>query len=310
MAPDRSPGEMAVFVRVVELQSFSAAAQDLSLTPSGVSKIVGRLEERLGVRLLNRTTRKVALTTEGEAYFAECRQILARIDEAEAQLVRHREQPQGLLRMHCGLTFGEEALVPLIPEFLKRYPDIRLELILSDRIVDLMEEGGDLAIRIGGQPTPSLVARKICDLERIVCASPAYLRRHGEPRKPEDLRKHNCLYVSGSPQLRRWPFRTSRGPAAIEVTGNFSANNARSVLDLALKGVGIARLVDAVVEEPIRRGRLRRLFADSHQVEPVPLVALYLQSRRRLPKVTVMLDFLMEKFAHAPWRLPRKAARG
>jgi DNA-binding transcriptional LysR family regulator len=284
------------------MESFSAAAKSFALTPSGVSKIVSRLEMRLGVRLLTRTTRKVLLTAEGEAYFKECREILARIDEAEAQLMRQREEPQGLLRVHCGLTFGEAQLVPLLPEFLRRYPGIKLELTLTDHIIDLMKEGGDLAIRIGGAIVPSLVARRLCELERVVCAAPSYLRRHGEPRRPEDLARHNCLYVSGNPQLRRWPFRTSRGPVVVEATGSFSANNAKSVLDLALRGVGIARLVDAVVEQPLRQKRLVALFSDSHQVEPVPLVALYLQSRRRLPKVTAMLEFLSEKFAHAPWR--------
>src|SRR4051812_36415447 len=181
MTAQRAPADMAVFVRVVDLESFSAAAKDLGLTPSGVSKMVSRLEMRLGVRLLTRTTRKVLLTTEGEAYFKECRDILARIDEAEAQLMRQREQPEGLLRVHSGLTFGEAQLVPLLPEFLRRYPDIRLELTLTDRIVDLMKEGGDLAVRIGGGLVPSLVARRICDLERVVCAAPSYLRRHGEP---------------------------------------------------------------------------------------------------------------------------------
>ena len=176
MSLDQTPGDMAVFVRVVELKSFSAAAQDLELTPSGVSKIVGRLEARLGIRLLNRTTRKVAVTTEGETYFTECRQILARIMEAEAQLMRQRERPEGLLRVHCGLAFGVEQLVPLLPGFLHRYPGIRLDLSLSDSIVDLMTEGADLAIRIGGEPTPSLVARKICDLERIVKHPKSLLR--------------------------------------------------------------------------------------------------------------------------------------
>jgi DNA-binding transcriptional LysR family regulator len=189
-----------------------------------------------------------------------------------------------------------------LPEFLRRHPGLRLDLTLTDRIVDLAEHGADIAVRIGSQAGAQLVAKKICELERVICASPAYLRRHGEPRAPEELLKHDCLYVSGNPQLRRWPFRTSRGPAVIEVEGRFTANSAKSVLDLALKGVGIARLVDAVVAAPIREGRLVRLFAERHQVEPVPLMALFPHDRRRLPKVVAALEFLMEKFAHAPWR--------
>jgi DNA-binding transcriptional LysR family regulator len=302
MSPDRSLNDMAVFVRVVELRGFSAAAKELELTPSGVSRIVRRLESRLRTRLLSRTTRNIALTAEGEGYFADCRQILARIEEAEGQLTRQRERPEGLLRIHCGLAFGQHVLVPQLPEFIRRHPGIRVDLMLTDRIVDLTHEGADLAVRIGGDPPPSMVARKVCDLERIICAAPAYLRRHGEPREPEDLRNHNCLYVSGSPALRRWPFRTPQGPRVIEAAGTFTANNAASVLELALKGVGIARLVDAVVAQPLRQGRLVRVLSKSHQVEPVPLLALYPQSRRRLPKVGAMLDFVMEKFSGAPWR--------
>jgi DNA-binding transcriptional LysR family regulator len=300
---------MAVFVRVVELEGFSAAATELGLTPSAVSKIVGRLEFRLGGRLLNRTTRRLALTTEGEAYFAECSAILERITAAEAQLARSRQHPQGLLRVNCGLAFGEQVLVPLLPEFMRRFPEIRIDLALTDRIVDLLEEGGDLAIRIGGEAHGSLVARKLCELERIVVASPAYLEAHGEPRRPEDLKAHNCLVVSGSPALRRWPFSSARGPVVIEAAGTFTANNAKSVLDMALRGMGIARLVDAVVDDPLRQGHLVKLFADSHRVEPVSLVALYPESRRRLPKVSAFLDFLAAMFVDPPWRLAGRSRR-
>jgi DNA-binding transcriptional LysR family regulator len=310
MGTAAASSEMGVFVRVAELGSFSAAARDLSLTASGVSRILGRLERRLGVRLLHRTTRKVALTSEGSVFFADCRQILSRIEEAESQVARQLADPTGLLRVQCGAAFGEQLLVPQLPEFLKRYPGIRIELALTDRIVDLVHESADIAIRIGGDPPASVVARKICDLERIICASPAYLRRRGEPRDPLELSHHDCLVLSGTPQLRRWPFKTAHGPVMVEAGGSFSANNAKSLLDMALRGVGIVRLVDAIVEQPIRDGRLVQLFADTHQIEPVPLLALYLQSRRRLPKVAAMLDYLAEKFAGAPWRARTKRRRG
>jgi len=293
---------MVVFVRAVELEGFSAAAGDLALTPSAVSKIVTRLERRLGVRLLNRTTRKLALTVEGAPYFAHCQRILAEMEKAESEVLRHSDRPSGLLRMNCGLTFGHHQLVPVIPEFLRRYPGIQLELELTGRIVNLMEEDADLAVRIGAFSDSSLIARKICDMERLICASPEYLKRHGEPRDPEDLLKHNCLYITEMPTLRRWPFKTSRGLVNIEVTGNVAINSADALLSLALQGVGIIRVLDYGLEELIKDGRLVPLLVDTHEVVPTPLHALYPQNRYRMPKLSAMIDYLMEKFSHAPWR--------
>src|SRR5262249_914989 len=281
--------DMKVFVRGVELQSFSAAARDLGLSPSAVSKIVTRMESRLGVRLLHRTTRRLVLTAEGEGYFAHCRRILIEMEHAEAELLRHRDAPHGLLRMNCGLTFGQHQLVAAIPEFLARYPDVQLELALTDQIVSLMDEGVDLTIRLGAPADSSLVARKICDFERVICASPDYLKRHGEPHVPEDLRGHNCLYVTTANALRAWSFDTAGGPLVIEVAGNFSANKGRTVLDLALRGLGIACLADYLAGEQIGQGRLIPLLRATHRPEPVPLYALYPQGRQRSPKITAML---------------------
>lgn len=308
MTPLQAPIDMKVFVRGVELQSFSAAARDLGLTPSAVSKIVTRMESRLGVRLLHRTTRRLVLTAEGEGYFAHCRRILIEMEHAEAELLRHRDAPHGLLRMNCGLTFGQHQFVATIPEFLVRYPDIQLELALTDQIVSLMGEGVDLTIRLGASADSSLVGRKICDFERVICASPDYLKRHGEPRVPEDLRAHNCLYVTTASAHRVWPFDTADGPLVIEVAGNFSANNASTVLDLALRGLGIACLADYLAGEQIRQGRLVPLLGATHRVERVPLYALYPQGRQRSPKITAMLNFLVEKFSEAPWRTVPSAA--
>ena len=309
MSAQQVPADMKVFVRAVELASFSAAARDLALTPSAVSKIVTRMESRLGVRLLHRTTRRLVLTAEGEGYFAHCRRILIEMEQAEAELLRHRDAPHGLLRVNCGLTFGQHQLVATIPEFLGRYPDVQLELALTDHIVGLMEEGVDVVIRVGASADSSLVGRKICDFERVICASPDYLKRHGEPHTPEDLRAHNCLYVTTANALRVWPFDTPNGQVVIEVAGNFTANNTSTVLDLALRGLGIARLADYIVNEQIRHGRLVELLRATHRLEPVPLYALYPQGRLRSPKITAMLNFLVEKFSGAPWRtVPRVAS--
>lgn len=298
--------EMTTLVAATEHGGFSAAARALGVTPSAVSKTITRLEARLGVRLLNRTTRRLTATAEGEALVARGRHILAELDEAEMEVSRARGSPRGPLRLHTLVAFGLHSLPPVLPEFLRRYPDVQVELSISDRLVDLVEEGGDLAVRSGRLADSSLVARKICDTERMICAAPAYLKRHGTPRRPEDLLKHNCVVIAGYPQLRRWPFDdpTAReGVYTIEVGGNVSANNAENVLQMALLGVGIVRLGDLVTAEHVRARRLVPILIDQHHVEALPLHAVYPQSRLRSPKVAAMVEFLIEKFAHAPWRV-------
>ena len=300
------PSEMTAFVRAVELGGFSTAARDMGLTPSAISKLVTRLEDRLGVRLLNRTTRKLALTPEGEAYFHRTQRILADIDEAENEVAQFRTQPKGLLRINVGTAFGMHQLSPALPAFLAANPEVQVELTVTDRVVDLIEEGADLGIRLGTLPDSSLVARKICDVERVVCASPAYLRKNGTPKRPDDLLRHNCLAISYSPSLRRWPFASGDGVRHVEVAGNVSANTAESLLQLALLGVGIIRLSDVIVGEAVRDGRLVVLLQDVHHAEPVPLHAVYPQGRHRSPRVAAMIDFLVERFGSAPWRAPAK----
>lgn len=294
--------DMAAFVRAVERGGFSAAARDLGLTPSAVSKLVTRLEDRLGVRLLNRTTRSLALTPEGEAYFHRAQRILADIAEAEEEVGRNRAQPRGLLRVNVGTAFGMHQLVPALPEFLLRHPEIQVELTITDRLVDLIEEGADLGIRLGNLADSSLVARRICEVERVVCAAPAYLRRHGTPGKPEELRGHNCLSMVNAPALRRWPFEGRGGVEQVEVSGNVGATSADALLALALRGLGIIRLSDVIVGAAIREGRLVPLLEAVHHREALPLHAVYPQGRHRSPRVAAMIDFLVERFASAPWR--------
>ena len=303
-----APTDMLVFVRALELGGFSAAARELGLTPSAVSKLVTRLEDRLGVRLVNRTTRKLALTPEGEAYLDRARSIVADIADAEAEVAQFRVRPRGILRVNTGTSFGYHALAPALPDFLQRHPEVEVHLTFADRVVDLLEEGSDLGIRTGTLADSSLVARKICDLERVIVASPAYLKQHGTPKKPEDLLDHNCLRLSGFPALWHWPFRDAKGAVrTVEVTGNTMTSSAESALQLAELGLGIARVVDVVAGEPLRARRLVKVLADSHQVEPVPLQVVWPQGRHRSPKVAAMVDFLVERFASAPWRTARKA---
>jgi DNA-binding transcriptional LysR family regulator len=300
-------GDMRAFVRVVEHQSFSGAAAVLGLTPSAVSKLVSRLEERLGVRLLHRTTRRLALTSEGDLYFGRARQILTDIDEAEAEIARSRASPRGRLHINTFSSFATHALAPVLPEFLKRYPDIKLELSVTDRIVDLVDEHADVTIRSGSIGDMPLSARKIGDVERMICAAPSYLEEHGVPRTPADLAKHVCI-VMAVPALSRWPFRTRDGIEHVEVTPDVTTDNGDVAMRLALNGAGIVRLGDLLVGESIRQGLLMPLLTDIHHVERVPLSALYLAGRHRLPKVRVFLDFLVERFTSTPWRVSAAAA--
>jgi len=298
--------ELSTLVAAADHGGFSAAARHLGVTPSAVSKTITRLESRLGVRLLNRTTRRLTPTADGEALIARGRQILADLDDAEQQVSRSRGMPRGLLRLHSLVAFGLHSLPQVLPEFLRRHPEMQVEISISDRQVDLVEEGGDLAVRAGRLADSSLVARHICDSERMVCAAPSYLKRHGTPRRPDDLLGHNCIVIGGQPLLRRWPFDDPKAPErvrTIEVAGNVSANNAENVLQMALLGVGIIRLGDLVTAEHIRTGRLKPILTDCHHAELLPLHAVYPQSRLRSPKVAAMVDFLIEKFANPPWRM-------
>jgi len=297
------PGDMAAFVRAVEHGGFSPAARELGLTPSAISKLVTRMESRLGVRLLNRTTRRLALTPEGEAFFHRAQRILADIEEAENEVARFRARPRGRLRVNVGTAFGSHQLVPALPEFLARYPEIEVELTMTDRVVDLVEEGADIGLRTGHLADSSLVSRKVCDMERVICASPAYLERRGRPRSPEDLLAHNCLVFAGAPQFRRWPFRFADGVRDVAVTGNVSANSAETLVQLAVNGLGIVRLADVIVGDVIARGELELVLADSHHVEPLPLHAVFPHGRQRSPRVAALVDFLVEKFADSPWRV-------
>jgi len=294
--------EMTAFVRSVDDGGFSAAARELGLTPSALSKLVTRLEDRLGARLLQRTTRRLQLTPEGEAFYVRSRRILADMDEAEAEVVAAGVRPTGLLRLHCGSAFGMHQLAPAIPLFLERYAGVELDITISDEPLVGLGEGVDLAIRIGALDESSMVARRICNLERVICAAPSYLERCGTPRTPDELQQHNCLWITSLPVLRRWPFDTDDGIRVVHIDGNVVANNAETVLQLAMAGVGITRLTDVIAGDAIGRGELIPILSEWHHVEPVPLYATYPSGRNLSPKIRVMVDFLVEQFSSAPWR--------
>lgn len=316
--PIDRPGELAAFVRAVDSGSFSTAARQLGLTPSAVSKVISRLEARLGVRLLHRTTRRLSLTAEGDHFFQRARVILKEIEEAELEAASARLSPRGVLRLHCGTAMGLHQLTPVLPEFCRRYPEVDLELTVNERRIDQtrldIDEGADVVLRPGSLEgmagDAQLIARTLCDLERVICAAPSYLEQHGVPRTPDDLARHNCLRLVDYADLAQWPFKGPDGVRTIEVRGQHTANNAETVLQMGLAGLGIIRLVDVMLGSHLASGQLVPVLADLHHVEPVPLHVLMPRDKHRLPKVTAMVDFLFEKFESAPWRLPAPAARG
>jgi DNA-binding transcriptional LysR family regulator len=281
--------------------SFSAAANDLGLTPSAVSKLMSRLEDRLGVRLLARSTRRLALTPEGETFLARARRIVADIEEAEAEVAQVRGAPRGRLRINAGTAFGLHQLAPALADFLARYPEIDLELSITDRLVDLIDEQSDIAVRSGHIPDGPFIRHKIADLERVICAAPAYIARRGMPKVAADLSGHDCITVAGA-GLNRWPFKSRGGIDVVEIRPRVTTDDAEAALRLAIEGAGIVRLSDVIVGDPLRTGELAALLTDSHHVEPFPLSAIYPTGRNRLPRVAVFLAFLIERFTSAPWR--------
>jgi DNA-binding transcriptional LysR family regulator len=299
--------DVRTFVRVVERGGFAAASKDLGVTASAVSKLVTRLEDRLGVRLLHRTTRRLALTPEGEIYHLRARDILAAIDDAEAEVSRAGQRPRGRLRVSCVTAFAFHQLTPALPHFLARFPDIELELGVTDRVVDLLAQNVDVAIRSGSIDDGSLVARKIAEIRRGLYAAPEYLDRHGVPHDSDELCAHDCIILSRIPSSHRWPFQGNGKTKIVQINSRAIVDSGEAALRLAIAGGGIARLADLIVCEAVADGRLVPVLADTHVVEPVPLSAVYPHGKHRMPKVRAFLDFLVERFGHAPWAQTRTA---
>ena len=267
-----SPAEMAIFERVAERGSFAGAAEDVSLSPSAVAKLITRLEQRLGVRLINRTTRRLALTAEGEIYLDRVREILGAIEAAESEIASAHASPRGHLRVHTFPVIAAHELAPALPEFLARHPHITFDFMVTNRSVDLVGENVDVSLRMGPLEDSGLVARKIVDLRRVVCASPAYLARHGRPAEPADLGRHACLTLSRNPGSASWPFRVDGKLVRIDVKGPVSADSADMLLQLAIGGTGILRLSEHVVAPSIREGLLQPLLQDAQDPENLPII--------------------------------------
>lgn len=290
---------IAPFACVVDCGSFSAAAHRLRMSKSAVSANVQRLEERLGVRLLNRTTRRIALTEAGAAYYRHCARIVAAAEAAEQAAASLQREPRGTLRISAPDSFGWMHVAPALPAFLKRYPDLAVDVTLTPRHVNLIEEGLDLAIRIGVLEDSPLVVRKLAPSRFVVCAAPAYLRERGETREPGYLARHNCLCTSLLPWGDEWRFAGKSGEVRVTVSGSVRSNNAEMLRSAALDGLGLALLPAWAAAEPLRGGALRRVLA-GWEPPPSTIYAVYPGNRLMSAKVRAFVDHLARCFGRSP----------
>jgi len=289
------------FVRVAETQSFSEAARRLRASKSVVSRSIGALEADLGVRLFNRTTRSLSLTEAGQGYFERATRFLADIEDAKRAVTHLQTAPRGRLRVSAPVSFGFLHLAPALPDFLARYPEVSVDITVSDRFVDLVDEGFDLAVRIGALEDSGLIARKLAPIRRVVCASPAYYKARGAPETPDDLKQHECLSNSNIASSREWRFKTRDGkPWRFEATGRLSANNGDLLRIAALKGLGIVNLPTFIVGADLQAGLLATAL-DEFVIQDMALSAVYPQSRHLSPKVRALIDFLADRFGPRPY---------
>jgi DNA-binding transcriptional LysR family regulator len=291
---------MAVFARVVESKSFSAAAQQLGLSKAAVSKQVARLERTLGAQLLNRTTRRLSLTEVGRAYYEHCARVVDEAQAAEVAVSELRSKPRGLLKVTTSVAFGTLHIAPAITQLLGRYTELSVQLEMDDRVMDLAKEGYDVAVRMSANPPPNVVARRLVPVHWAVCAAPAYLERYGVPRAPDELGKHNCLFYWHLDHDTRWRFRSSAGDVEARVSGTFSAHSSLALRQAMLQGLGIARLPTFAVGCDIHDGKAVVLLPEYQTLDGSSFYAVYLPTRHVSPKVRAFIDFFVERFSPEP----------
>ncbi|PDT70336.1 LysR family transcriptional regulator [Bradyrhizobium sp. C9] len=288
---------MTAFVRAVETGSLSAAARSLPSSLTSVSRQISALEEHFGTRLLLRTTRRLALTDDGRILYERAKSILGDIREIEAALARDPRQPSGRIRVSSPSLIGRLVIAPLLVEFLRRYPALSVDLLLIDRAVDMVEEDIHLAIRIGRLRDSQLIARKLTDLQLIVCAAPEYLARRGEPRTPDELSSHDCLLFSDSPGSAEWRFADgTKTGRKFRISGRLWMNSLEALISAAREGAGIVRVPSWQVQSDLADGRLQRLLID-HEPAPTPLHLMFQPSRLASPKIRAFVDYLVEQWS-------------
>jgi len=288
-------GGILAFVRAAEARSFTKAAQQLGMSPSGVSKAISRLEEQFKVRLLHRTSRTVTMTPEGTVFYERCRQIVADLEDAEQMLSQAREVPQGALRITLPLSVGRLHLARVLPEFAQRYPEVTLSASFSDRLIDLIDEGYDVAVRLGKPPDSRLIARQLAVGRMMTCAAPAYLSRHGTPRVPEDLADHNCIQfvAPNSGRSFEWRFQRDGKRFGVAVSGNLALDHAEALVEAAMAGTALIQISSYVTAAAIRAGDLKAVLTE-FQVEAPSIWVMYPQNRHLTPRVRTFVDFLMD----------------
>ncbi|WP_333794837.1 LysR family transcriptional regulator [Hyphomicrobium sp.] len=291
---------MNVLTKVVSGGSFAEAARRLGVTRSAVSKAITQLEQELGARLLDRTTRRVTPTEAGLAYYERCLSIMAQIAETEAQIARLHDEPKGLLKVNAPMSFGTLYLGAAVADFMDRYRELKVELVLTDRMIDPLEEGVDVTVRIGAMIDSSLIARRISAARVLLVASPDYIARHGEPTEPGDLANHKCLHYGHSTTVPRWQLTEQGAPLSVPVSACLSSNNGDTLREAAIKGIGIARLPSFLVGADIAAERLVVVLPE-YPPQEITIHALYAPNRFLAAKSRVFIDFLVERFGRPAW---------
>ena len=300
--------EMVTLVKVVEAGSFSEAARQLGTSPSAVSRSIARLEKALGIRVLQRTTRKLRLSDAGEEVFKRCRELAGAAQAVMDLSGRFTQEAEGLIRISVPKAVGRYVIHPHMPEFLRRYPKVDVQLILEDRYVDLIDDNVDLSIRITDQPPPGLVGRELFPIEHLLCATPRYLAAHGVPRQPEDLRDHSCIVLGETPADGRWKFRQGGKSVTVGVRGRYAANHTGVRLDAVLQDIGIGSLPYFTARQALEEGRIVQVLAAWSFIASYHGGAWLLQTPTRYqpPKLRVFIDFLVARLAQEPtlemWR--------
>ena len=292
--------EMRAFVGVVESGSFVGAADALGMSKPSVSRYVGDLEARLGIRLLQRTTRKLSLTEEGEVFHARCKELLANVDEAEAEITSHRGEVAGQLKLSVPVNFGELHLAPLWGQFMARHPKVTLDVSLSDRTVDLVEEGFDAAVRIARLQASSLISRKLTSTRLVLCASPKYLKRHGMPRHPDELATHSTLNYTLLATGDNWEFDGPKGRVVARVTPRFRTNSGSTCVAAALQHLGIILQPTFLVAQDLQSGALVEVLPQ-YRPSQIGVYVVYPTRKHVPPKVRMLVEFLVAAFRDKPW---------
>ncbi|MEJ3577064.1 LysR family transcriptional regulator [Pseudomonas fragi] len=294
--------EMVVFVKVVEAGSFSAAARQLGSSPSAVSRSIARLEKALAIRLLQRTTRKLRLSDAGEEVFRRCREMAGAAQAVMDLSGRFTREAEGLIRVSVPKAVGRYVIHTHMPEFLRRYPKVDVQLILEDRYVDLIDDNVDLSIRITDEPPPGLVGRELFPIEHLLCATPQYLAEQGVPQQPEDLREHSCIVLGETPADARWKFRQGSKSVTVGVRGRYAANHTGVRLDAVLQDIGIGSLPYFTARQALEEGRVIQVLPEWDFIASYHGGVWLLQTPTRYlqPKLRVFIDFLVERLAQEP----------